>query len=125
MMFATRGSTRADQHSAQLGELARLLRERGVPHLVSTRIRLKIHNAAHGPRSSLSYGSPELDVWSTDGTPITTITVDDSQKEAAYSMHPPGDAPQRLCPIATPAEGADIIAALVRMGSTGNAETAG
>ncbi|MCW2883063.1 MAG: hypothetical protein JWQ95_7163 [Sphaerisporangium sp.] len=119
-MPATRSSTRADQHSAHLGELARLLRERGVPNLVSKRITLKVHTTAYGPRSSVTYDSPELDVWTTDGTPVAIITVDDGQKELAYSVRPLGEAPQPLCPVAAPAEGADIVAAMVRMANNGN-----
>ncbi|WP_248958729.1 hypothetical protein [Sphaerisporangium perillae] len=63
----------------------------------------------------MTYDSPELDVWTTDGTPVAIITVDDGRKEAAYSMRPLGEAPQPLCPVAAPAEGADIVAAMVRM----------
>ncbi|MFC6086746.1 hypothetical protein [Sphaerisporangium aureirubrum] len=117
-MAVSRGTTRIEKHSAQLGELARHLRERGVPNLVSKRIRLKIDTTPHGTRSSVDYDAPELAVWSDDGTTVAIVVVDDNQKVTAFSMRPPGQAPQMLCSVDAPGEGAAIIAGMVHLDST-------
>ncbi|MFC4529735.1 hypothetical protein [Sphaerisporangium dianthi] len=118
-MAVSRGAARIDKHSAQLGELARHLRERGVPNLVSKRITLKVHTTPHGTRSSVNYDSPELAVWSEDGTTVAIVVVDDDQKETAFSLRPPGQAAQVLCSVNAPDEGAAIIAGMVRLDPSG------
>jgi hypothetical protein len=118
-MAVSQGATRIETHSAQLGELARHPRERGVPNLVSKRIRLKIDTTPHGTRSSVDYDAPELAVWSDDGTTIAIVVVDDNQKVTAFSMRPPGQAPQMLCPVDAPSEGAAIIAGMVHLDPSG------
>lgn len=124
-MIAARGASRVEQareqHTAYLRDLGLLLRQAGLSTLVSQRIQLVIRGDTHGPRSSVTFHSPELDVRSCSGERLATVTIDDQRGHPAFHVRPCDDESQRLCPIDAPSEAVDaVLSACCPVGGIGD-----
>jgi hypothetical protein len=100
---------RRAQHAAYLRDLAALLRQAGLSTLVSQRVHLVIHGDTYGPRSSVTFHSPELDVRSCSGEPLATVTIDDQRGHLAFLVRPCDDESQWPYPIDSPSEAVDAV----------------
>ncbi|MEO3811229.1 hypothetical protein ABGB17_19730 [Sphaerisporangium sp. B11E5] len=97
-----------------------LLEEQGLSTLITKTIKLSVAGGDYKtPTSMLDFYPPELDVWSADGTPVTTIAIDEGRaSETPYYTYRRrgGDPPQVLCPIDAPGDGAQSVAAMAKAG---------
>ena len=115
---ADRREEQADRHRTYLAKLVPLLEEQGLSTLITKTVKLSVAGSdLKAPTSTLDYYPPELDVWNSDGTPVTTIAIDDgraSETPCYTYRRRGGDPPQVLCTIDAPADGAQSVAAMAK-----------
>jgi hypothetical protein len=115
-----RREEQADRHRTYLARMVPLLEEQGLSTLITKTVKLSVAGGDYkAPTSMLDFYPPELDVWSADGTPVTTIAIDEGRaSETPYYTYRRrgGDPPQVLCPIDAPADGAQSVAAMAKAG---------